>query len=114
MAPGGATKGAAMASPRGVRTGMFCRFGSEDESRPVGGPGLIEARVDAPGLGVDESRQRVHIGGLELRQLAYSISNRGHLVSHRGELLQDLVVGRGTRLRLLEDRKLVFLEQHVP
>jgi len=35
-------------------------------------------------------------------------------VSHRGELLQHLVVGGGARLSLLQNWKLVLLEQHVP
>jgi len=63
---------------------------------------------------MDESRQRVHVGGLELRQLAVLDQQPGHLVPHRGELLQYLVVGRGSGLGLLEDRQLVLLEQHLP
>ena len=33
--PGGATNAARMRRPSAVRTGMFCRFGSELDSRPV-------------------------------------------------------------------------------
>ena len=79
-----------------------------------GRPGLIEARVDAPGHRVDERRQGIDVGGFELRQLAVFDQQPGHLVPHRGELLQHLVVGRGAGFRLLEDRKLMLLEQHVP
>src|SRR5438034_5552025 len=43
------------------------RVGGGEPSR--GGPGLIETRMDAPGLGVDESRQRVHkIGRASCRE----------------------------------------------
>src|SRR6267154_1689736 len=38
VAPPGATNARRIASPRGVRTGMFCRFGSDDDSRPVAAP----------------------------------------------------------------------------
>src|SRR6266850_2895355 len=41
------------------------RIGRRQPAR--GRPGLIEARVDAPGQRVDVSRQRIHVGGLELR-----------------------------------------------
>src|SRR5439155_15451680 len=62
----GATNGlAARGTHRDV---LQVRVGGRQPSR--GGTGLIKARMDASGLGVDESRQRVHIGGLELRQLA--------------------------------------------
>ena len=70
--------------------------------------------MDAPGDRVDEPREGVHVRRLELRQLAVLDEQAGHFVSHGGELLQHLVVGRRTRLRLLEDRELVLFEQHVP
>ena len=40
-------------------------------AQPAGrGDRLVEARVDAAGLGVDELRQRVDVGALELLQAA--------------------------------------------
>ena len=33
--PGGATKARRILRPASVRIGMFCRFGSDDDSRPV-------------------------------------------------------------------------------
>jgi hypothetical protein len=35
LLPGGAMKAARMRRPSAVRTGMFCRLGSLDASRPV-------------------------------------------------------------------------------
>ena len=34
--PGAATKARRILRPSSVRIGMFCRLGSDDESRPVG------------------------------------------------------------------------------
>ena len=33
--PGDATKARRILRPSSVRTGMFCKFGSDDDSRPV-------------------------------------------------------------------------------
>ena len=35
MQPGAAMKAVRIFRPSSVRTGMFCRFGSDEESRPV-------------------------------------------------------------------------------
>ncbi len=68
--PFAATKAVRILRPSSVRTGMFCRFGSDEESRPV----VIAAKrvggVDAAGLGLDVGRQDVGIGRFELGELA--------------------------------------------
>src|SRR6266403_425177 len=65
--PGRSDEGAANGfAARGAHRDILqVRVGRRQPAR--GSPGLIEARVDAPGLRVDESRQRIHVGGLELR-----------------------------------------------
>src|SRR6266550_1704924 len=73
--------------------------------------GLVEARMDAPGRRVHVARERVHVGGPELRQLAVLDQQLWHLVTHRGELFQHLEVGGRTGLGPLEDRELKLLEQ---
>ena len=45
---------------------MFCRFGSDDEMRPVAATVWLKEAWMRPGLGVDQLRQRVHVGGLQL------------------------------------------------
>ena len=65
-----------------------------------------------PVRGLIRARQRVHVGALELLQLAVLEDQPGQLVPHRGELLQHVGVGGGAGLGLLEDRELVLLEQH--
>ena len=49
---------------------MFWRLGFVLESRPVVVGDLVERRVDAARLGVDQAGQRVEVGVLELGQLA--------------------------------------------
>ena len=48
---------------------MFCKFGSDEASRPVDVARERVARVDAARAGVDVFRQRVGIGRPELRHL---------------------------------------------
>ena len=103
---------ARIASPRGVRTGMFWRLGSVERQPAGGGAGLVEAGVDPPGGGVDAGRQHVHVGGLELLQLAILEDQAGHLVPHGRQLLEDLGVGGRPGLGLLEHRQLELLEEH--
>src|SRR5439155_461697 len=78
-----------------------------------GGAGLVVAGVDPPRARIDEPRQGVDVRGLELRQLAVLDQEARHLVPHRGELLEHVVIGGRSGLGLLEDRQLVLLEQHV-
>jgi hypothetical protein len=42
--------------PASVRTGMFCRFGSEEDSRPVVVAASAKLSVHAPGVGIDRLR----------------------------------------------------------
>ena len=67
--PASAMKARRILRPSSVRTGMFCRFGSDDESRPVVRRRQRVAGVDAVGLRIDVARQRVGVGRLELRDL---------------------------------------------
>jgi hypothetical protein len=53
---------------------------------------------------VDVPRQGIHVGRLELGQLAILDEESRDLMAHRGELLQHLEVCGRARLRLLERR----------
>ena len=59
-----------MRRPSARRIGMFCRFGSAEDSRPVGRHRLVIGGVDAAGALVDLLRQLVGVGRFELRQSA--------------------------------------------
>ena len=48
---------------------MFCRFGFDDDSRPVAAPGLIERGVQPAGLRIDQLGQRVDVRAFELGEL---------------------------------------------
>src|SRR2546425_5710243 len=48
-----------IASPRGVRTGMFCRFGSELDRRPVAAPAWLKLVWMRPVAGVDRESKRL-------------------------------------------------------
>ena len=76
-----------------------------------GGAGLVEAGVDAAGAPVDGGRQRVHVGALELLQLAVVEDEPRQLVAHGGELLEHVGVGARPGLGALENRELLLLEQ---
>ena len=56
--------------PSSVRTGMFCRLGSLELSRPGRRHALVERGVDPAVLGMHQLRQRIEIGALELGELA--------------------------------------------
>ena len=90
---------------------MFWRLGSVELSRPVAAPVWLKLVWIRPVLAVDRRGQRVHVGALELLQLAVLQDQAGQLVPHRGELLQHVGVGGGAGLGLLEDRELLLLEQ---
>ena len=79
---------------------------------PRGRPHLVEAGVDAAGLGVDVGRQRIDVGGLEFRELPVLHQKLRHLVTHRGELLEHVDIRRRARLGLLEHWELQVPEQH--
>ena len=92
-----------------VRIGMFWRFGSDDDSRPVDGDGLVEGRVE-PAVGGDQGRQRLDVGRAELRvdppleELVDHRVGRPELLEHRG-------VGREAGLRPLALRQVQLEEQ---
>src|SRR5215207_776114 len=72
---------------------------------------LVEAGVNSPRQAVDALRERVDIGALELLKLAVFQDKSWELVPHCRELLQDVSIGGGARLRLFQHRQLMFLEQ---
>ena len=74
--------------------------------------GLVERRVQASRFGIDELRQRVDVGALELREAA-PLQDLARQVVHQGQLLEH-VHRRGGRFRLagaLAGRKLQLLEE---
>ena len=73
---------------------MFCRFGSDDDSRPVGGRGQRVAGVDALGLRIDVVRQRVGVGRAQLRHLPPVQNLLRQLVALLGQVFQHLRAGR--------------------
>ena len=87
------TKALRMARPSLVRTGMFCKFGSTEESRPVVVGGERVGGVHAARLGVDIGRQRVGIGALELGEQAPVEHLARQLVAFRGKLLERARIG---------------------
>ena len=105
------TKPRRISSPRGVRTGMFCRFGSVDESRPVAAPVWLNAGVDPAGRGVHALREHVDVGRPSFSSSRYSRISRGTSCPMRRELLQHFGVGGRAGLGLLEDREPQLLEQ---
>ena len=72
---------------------MFCRLGLDELSRPVAADGLVERGVDAPVPRVDQLRQRLEVGGVELVELA-PLQQRVDDRVRVAELLQHAGVGR--------------------
>src|SRR3954470_21714460 len=77
---------------------------------PSGGTRLVEAGVNPAGVPIDSLRQCVDVGALELLQLAILQDQSRQFVSHGGQLLQHVGIGRWTSLGLLQHRQLMFLE----
>ena len=75
-----------------------------------GGAGLVEGGVDAAGRRVDQRRQRVDVGVLELGQAAVREDPRRELVVDH-ELLEHALVGGVARLGLANHRQLELLEE---
>ena len=73
---------------------------------------LVEAGVDPAGSPVYPLRQGIHVGALQLLQLAIFQNQPWKLMPHCGELFQYVGVGGGAGLRLLQHRKLLLLEQN--
>ena len=85
-----ATKAVRILRPSSVRTGMFCRFGSLDDSRPVEHRGLRIGGVHSPGARVDVAGQRIGIGGFELGELAPVEDSCAAVVAFGGEVVEHL------------------------
>ena len=79
---------------------MFCRFGLEEDSLPVAATVWLNDVWSAPVLRIDQPRQRLEVGGVQLVQLA----PRQERVDDRvgvAELLEDAGVGGELALRRL-------------
>ena len=112
LARGARRRRGGCAGPSSVRTGMFCRFGLVEESRPVAATAWLKRvwmRPSAPTM----RRQGVDVGGLELGQLAVAQQELGDGIPRRRQLLQGLGAGRVALglLRLLEGGQAHLLEQ---
>ena len=90
---------------------MFWRFGSDDESRPVDGDGLVERRVEPAVVG-DQRRQRLDVGRAELR-VDPPVEHRLDDRVDADELLEHRRVGRVAGLRLPALGQLQLAEQDV-
>ncbi len=99
-----------LATRRADRDVLQVRIGGREP--PRGRTRLVEAGVDSSGGVVDLARQHFDIGGPQLLQLAILQQQSRHLVPLVGQLLQDVRVGGGAGLGLLEDRQAQLLEQH--
>ena len=88
---------------------MFWRFGSDDDSRPVDGDGLVERRVQPAVVG-DQRRQRLDVGRAQLRVDPPLEQLVDHRVG-RPELLEHRRVGRVAGLRPLALRQVQLEEQ---
>ena len=93
---------------------MFCRLGFTDESRPVADPGHVERGVQPPGAGVQQRRQRVNIGRLQLGELAVVEHHARNFVL-AGQPLQHIHRGRNGLALAILDRlgQVQLVEQHV-
>ena len=110
-APG--TKAERISRPSSVRTGMFCRFGSLELSRPVAVTTWLNEAWTRPVSGWTISRQGVDVGALELGVLPV-LDDLGRQRVLRGQLLQHVDVGARAGLRVfLTHRQLLLDEQHL-
>ena len=80
--------------PSSVRIGMFCRLGSDEDSRPVGRRRERVAGVHAVGLRIDEARQRVGVGRFQLGDLAPVQDLLRQGVAFLGQVLEHARAGR--------------------
>ena len=90
---------------------MFCRFGSDELSRPVAAPVWLKLVWIRPVWRLTRGGQRIDVGALELLQLAVLEDQPRQLVAHGGELLEHVGVGARAGLGALEHRELLLLEQ---
>ena len=73
---------------------MFCKFGSDDDSRPVRGGGERVAGVHAVGRRVDVSRQRLGVGRAQLGHLPPVENLARQRVALLGEFFELARAGR--------------------
>lgn len=100
-----------MRRPVSVRIGMFCRFGSVDESAAGGGDGLIEGGVDAAVVGY-RLEQAVH-GDLEAGRVAvFEQVLQERVLRLLVEAFERVGVGGVAGLGALGLRHIEFVEQH--
>ena len=99
-----------MRTPSSAPDRDVLHVGVRGRQAPGGGPGLVELGMDAAGPLVDQRRQRVDVGALQLREPAVGQDLARQLVLG-GELLEHALVGRVTGLGLLDDGQLELLEQ---
>ena len=86
--PSRGTKPRRMSRPSSRRIGMFWRFGSLDDSRPVAATVWLNDVWSRPSRGFTQRRQRVDVRALELGELAVLHQQHGQLVPLLGQLLQ--------------------------
>ena len=79
--------------PSAVRIGMFWRFGSDDEMRPVAATVWLKVAWMRPVSGLTSCGQRVDVGGLELLHRAV-LEDLARQLVEEGQLLEHLL-GRG-------------------
>ena len=93
--------------------GMFCRFGFEDERRPVAAPVWLKLVCRRPVERSNERRERVHVRALELHELPELEHLAADLVLD-GELFEHVGGGRdGLALAVFHRRgQPQVLEQH--
>ena len=89
---------------------MFCRFGCDDESRPVAATAWLKLQWMRPVSGWTKRRQRVDVRALELGELPVREDLARQLVRER-ELLEHGLVGREAGLGLLGRRQRELLEE---
>jgi hypothetical protein len=111
MWPSSATKQARISRPCSVRIGMFWRFGSVLDSRPVAVAGLVEGRVEAAVV-ADQLGEGVQVGRLQLRDLA-PLLDRGDDLVLAADRLQHARVGGEARLAAALARQPQVLEEDV-
>src|SRR5262249_15725644 len=98
-----------MARPSLVRTGMFCKFGSSDQSRPV----VVAARAWGGGrLGMEGWGRGVGMGVLEFGEQPPVENLARQLMALRGKLLERASIGApGAGLGAPPARQAHFVEQ---
>ena len=82
--------GADQSGLRLVRTGIFCRLGSEEARPPCRGRGHGVGGMDAFCMGIDEGRQGIGIGAFELGETA-PVEHGAHQLPARSSGISSLI-----------------------